>query len=214
MAENSRANSLATLINTTLPLVPGIVQQLQRGIEVADIGCGQGHAINLMAQAFPNSRFIGYDLSEAAIAVGVAEAKQIGLSNARFEVRDVTALDADRQFDFITAFDAIHDQAQPTIVLQGIATALRPGGTFLMVDIAASSRLEENLDLMFGPWMYTISCMHCMTVSLALDGEGLGAMWGEQKAQQMLANAGFTNVEVKRVASDLFNNYYVARKDH
>jgi hypothetical protein len=81
-----------------------------------------------------------------------------------------------------------------------------------MVDIAASSRLGENLDLMLGAFMYTVSCMHCMTVSLAQGGAGLGAMWGEQKARQMLAEAGFTLVDVKRIEGDLFNNYYIATK--
>lgn len=213
MAENSQANTLTTLIDTTLPLVPGMVERLQVGIDVADIGCGQGHAINLMAQAFPQSRFVGYEFSEEAVNVGKADAKQLGLANAKFEVKDVATLETSAQFDFITAFDAIHDQAQPAAVLQRIATALRPQGTFLMVDIASSSKLEENLDHMLGPWLYTVSCMHCMTVSLALDGAGLGAMWGEQKALQMLADAGFTRVEIKRIESDLFNNYYLATKN-
>lgn len=212
MAEGSSANAFTTLLDTTLPLVPSMVQRLQRGSAVADIGCGQGYAILQMAQAFPQSQFIGYDFSAEAIATGSAEAHRLGLANAHFAVKDVAALDIDGQFDFITAFDAIHDQARPATVLQGIANALRPDGTFLMVDIAASSRLEENLDLVFGPWMYTISCMHCMTVSLALDGEGLGAAWGEQKALQMLGEAGFTQVAVKRLESDLFNNYYIATK--
>jgi SAM-dependent methyltransferase len=212
MAEESGATHDAALIDTTLPLMPDLVERLQIGIDVADIGCGRGHAINLMAQAFPNSRFIGYDFSEEGSAAGRAEAERMGLSNARFESRDVATLDMSSQYDFITAFDAIHDQAQPTKVLQGIANALRSEGTFLMVDIAASSKISENLDHMLGPLEYTISCMHCMTVSLALDGEGLGAMWGEQKARQMLADAGFTQVDVKRIESDLFNYYYIATK--
>lgn len=213
MAEGSRDNTHATLIDTTLPLVPGIIERLQFGIDVADIGCGQGHAITLMAQAFPQSRFIGYEFSEQAIGVGRANARQMGLSNAHFVVQDVAMLETSAQFDFITAFDAIHDQAQPARVLQRIAAALRPAGTFLMVDVAASSQLEENLDHPLGPWGYTISCMHCMTVSLALDGAGLGAMWGEQKARQMLADVGFSCVDVKRIQSDLFNNYYIAAKN-
>jgi 2-polyprenyl-3-methyl-5-hydroxy-6-metoxy-1,4-benzoquinol methylase len=163
-----------------------------------------------MAQAFPRSTFIGYDFSAEAVAAGNATAEQMGLSNAHFEVQDVSKLNCASQFDLITAFDAIHDQAQPATVLRRIADALKPRGIFLMVDIAASSKLEENLDRMFGPWMYTISCMHCMTVSLALDGEGLGAMWGEQKALQMLDEAGFTKVEVKKIETDQFNNYYLA----
>jgi SAM-dependent methyltransferase len=213
MAEASRAGHDAALIGTTLPLIPGIVERLAAGIDVGDIGCGQGHAINLMAQAFPRSRFVGYELSEHGVAVGRVDSTKLGLGNAYFVLQDAATLHAPAQFDFITAFDAIHDQAQPATVLRNIAEALRPDGTFLMVDIAASSRLEENMDRPFAPWMYTVSCMHCMTVSLARDGEGLGAMWGEQKALQMLAGAGFTEVNVRRLASDPFNNYYVAKKN-
>jgi SAM-dependent methyltransferase len=212
MGEESRAVHNASLIGAILPLVPGLVPRLQAGIEVADIGCGSGHAINLMARAFSQSQFVGFDMSEEGIASGRAEAQQMGLSNAHFEVRDVTRLDVPSRYTLITAFDAIHDQAQPARVLQGIANALAPDGTFLMVDIAASSRLGENLDLMLGAFMYTVSCMHCMTVSLAQGGAGLGAMWGEQKARQMLAEAGFTRVDVKRIEGDLFNNYYIATK--
>ena len=212
MAEESGATHDAALIDTILPLVPGLPARLETGIDVADIGCGSGHAINLMAQAFPNSRFVGYDFSEEGTRVGRDEAQRLGLTNARFGARDVTALDVRGQFDLITAFDAIHDQAQPARVLAGIAEALRPHGVFLMVDIGASSLPHENMELPLAPLMYTISCMHCMTVSLALDGTGLGAMWGEQKAKEMLAEAGFTQVDIKRVEGDLFNSYYIVTK--
>jgi SAM-dependent methyltransferase len=212
MAHGSGAIHDMSLVDTTLPLVPGLVSRLQAGINVADVGCGRGHAINLMAQAYPNSRFIGYDFSEEGIAAGQTEAEEMELSNARFELRDVAGLDMSEQFDLITAFDAIHDQAQPAKVLQGIAKALRPDGTFLMVDIAACSNLGENLDHMLGPFFYTVSTMHCMTVSLALDGEGLGTMWGEQKALQMLNDAGFNRVKLEQIDSDIFNNYYIATK--
>jgi len=213
MADNSAAIHDAALIETTLPLVPGLPARLAAGIDVADIGCGSGHAVNLMAQAFPNSRFVGYDFSEDGTSAGRDEARRLGLTNARFEARDVTRLEAREQFDLITAFDAIHDQAQPARVLAGIAEAMRPDGVFLMVDIGASSHLDENMEYPLAPLMYTISCMHCMTVSLALDGVGLGAMWGEQKALEMLAEAGFTRVEVKRIEDDLTDSYYVAMKE-
>ena len=116
-------------------------------------------------------------------------------------------------YDLITAFDAIHDQAQPAQVLAAIARALRPGGTFLMVDIAASSNLAENGEHPLGSYLYTVSCMHCMTVSLAQGGAGLGTMWGEQVALRMLAEAGFSQVEVRRVPGDIINSYYIARRD-
>ena len=213
MAEFSDAVNEAALINTTLPLVPGLIERLNAGIDVADIGCGQGHAINLMAQSFPASQFVGYDFSEEGVAAGREEAQDLGLSNARFECKDVATFDAPGEYDFITAFDSIHDQAKPAEVLRRIARALKPDGVFLMVDIAASSNLEENIDHLVGPYLYTVSTMHCMTVSLALDGEGLGTAWGEQKALQMLADAGFIEVEVRQIESDPFNNYYIATRD-
>jgi SAM-dependent methyltransferase len=212
MAEESGAVHDTAQIDTILPLVQELPERLQAGIEVADIGCGRGHAVNLMAQAFPRSRFVGYDFSGEGILEARAEAQGMGLSNAQFEEKDVSNLDARDRFDLITAFDAIHDQALPAQVLAGITDALRPDGVFLMVDIRASSNLHENMDLPLAPLLYSVSCMHCMTVSLALDGTGLGTMWGEQRAWQMLADAGFTHVELKEVEGDLFNNYYVATK--
>jgi 2-polyprenyl-3-methyl-5-hydroxy-6-metoxy-1,4-benzoquinol methylase len=210
MADESAQNLDASLIDKVLPLIPGMVERLGSGIDVLDVGCGRGHAINLMAEAFPESRFVGYDLSEEGITNAKDEAAQRGLANARFEVRDVAKRDEARAYGLITAFDAIHDQAYPRRVLKGIAGALQPNGTFLMVDVKASSQVHENLDLPFGPLAYTVSCMHCMTVSLSQGGEGLGAMWGEEKAQQLLAEAGFTKVQIEQIPTDLFNNYYIA----
>jgi ubiquinone/menaquinone biosynthesis C-methylase UbiE len=212
MAEDSGVVHDAALVDAIIPRVPGLPERLKAGIDVADVGCGSGHAVNLMAQAFPESRFVGYDFSEEGIAVGRAEASELGLTNARFEVQDVASLAEVDRFDLITAFDAIHDQAQPAQVLRRVSEALRPDGDFLMVDIKASSRLHENMDHPLGPFLYTVSTMHCMTVSLALDGMGLGTAWGEQKAREMLAEAGFTHVDVETVEGDLINNYYIARK--
>ncbi len=212
MAEESGAVHDAALVETILPLVDGLPDRLRAGADVADVGCGRGHAVNLMAQGFPASRFCGYDFSEEGISTARAEAEEMGLTNARFEVRDVTTLGVSSEFDLITAFDAIHDQAQPASALRSIADALRPDGTFLMVDIHASSNVSENLDHPLAPFLYTISCMHCMTVSLALDGTGLGTMWGEQTARLMLAEAGFESVEVKRIDGDIINDYFIARR--
>jgi SAM-dependent methyltransferase len=212
MAEDSAQVFDATLVDVTLPLVPGLVERLEAGIDVLDVGCGRGHAVNLMAKAFPASRFAGYDFSEEGIEGGRAEATALGLANARFDVKDVATIDEPGAYDLITAFDSIHDQARPRAVLAGISRALRSDGVFLMVDVAASSNLEENLEHPLGPMLYTISCMHCMTVSLAYGGEGLGAVWGEQKARELLAEAGFTSVDVKQVDGDILNNYYIATR--
>jgi SAM-dependent methyltransferase len=213
MAEESAQIVDATLLQSTLPLVPGLTERLENGIDVLDVGCGQGHAINVMAQAYPNSRFTGYDFSEEGVAAGTAEAKAMGLTNAKFVKQDVANFKEEAAFDFITAFDAIHDQAAPRKVLANIARALRPSGVFLMVDIAGSSHLEKNIGNPMAPLFYAISTTHCMTVSLALGGEGLGTMWGEELARELLAEAGFTSVETKNVEGDIMNNYYVCRKD-
>ena len=211
--EESRAELDATLIGKTLPLVPGLAGRLEDGIDVADVGCGSGYAVNLMAATFPRSRFTGFDFSGPGIAAARAEAELGGLANARFEERDAAHLGETARFDFVTTFDAIHDQARPDLVLAGIATALRPGGVYLCVDTSSSSLLAENLGHPLGPFMYTVSTMHCMTVSLADGGMGLGTMWGEQTARRMLAEAGFTAVEVHRDEGDLGSAYFVATKD-
>jgi SAM-dependent methyltransferase len=213
MAEDSSAVRDATLIGVTLPLVPGLTSRLEGGIDVADVGCGSGHAANLIAEAFPRSRVVGFDFSDTGLAAARAEADSKGLTNVRFSKRDAARLDETARFDLITTFDAVHDQARPDLVLAGIADALRPEGVYLCVDIAASSELSENLDHPLGPFCYTISCMHCMTVSLADGGMGLGAMWGEQKALQMLSDAGFTSVDVEHVDGDIINTYFIATKD-
>jgi 2-polyprenyl-3-methyl-5-hydroxy-6-metoxy-1,4-benzoquinol methylase len=200
-----------TLVQRTLPLIPGLVGRLESGIEVLDVGCGSGHAVNVMARAFPKSRFTGYDFSQEGVAAGLAEATASGLENARFELVDVATLKDRERFDFITAFDAIHDQAKPRDVLAGIARALRKNGVFLMVDIRASSKLEENLGHPMAPMLYSVSTLHCMTVSLALDGEGLGTVWGEQKARELLSEAGFADPDVRQVEGDIINSYYITR---
>jgi SAM-dependent methyltransferase len=212
MAEDSGAVHDATLIDATLPLVPGLINRLRQGIDVADVGCGSGHAVNLMAEAFPRSQFTGFDLSDTGIAAARLEADRRGLANARFDQRDAAHLGEIGRFDFITTFDSVHDQARPDLVLAGIAMALRPGGVYLCVDTSASSELAENLDHPLGPFLYTVSCMHCMTVSLADGGMGLGTMWGEQIARQMLAEAGFTTIEAAHIDGDIVNAYIIASK--
>jgi SAM-dependent methyltransferase len=201
----------STLMEGTLPLIPGLTERLQRGIDVLDVGCGAGRAINLLGRAFPRSRFIGYDFSDEGLGLARAEASAWGLTNTRFVAQDVAEMTDRKSFDFVTAFSTIHDQAYPRKVLAGIAAALRPSGTFLMVDDRASSHLQENLDHPIGPLLYGVSTMHCMTVSLALGGEGLGTVWGEQKARELLDEAGFVDVVVHTQPGDPFNSYYVAR---
>jgi SAM-dependent methyltransferase len=184
------------LIRGFLPAARGLPERLHKGIRATDFGCGTGHALNLMAQEYPASTFIGYDLAEDAIAAARQEASAMGLANVRFDVQDVAALPPEAGFDLIMAFDSIHDQARPEIVLRAIADALEPDGIFFMVEHQFASELAGNLDNPFAPLYYSLSTLHCLTVSLAEGGAGLGAMWGEEAARCMLAEAGFTEVEV------------------
>jgi 2-polyprenyl-3-methyl-5-hydroxy-6-metoxy-1,4-benzoquinol methylase len=212
MAEQSGAGFDAALVDVVLPLADGLPERLRAGADVADIGCGSGHAINVMAEAFPASRFTGIDFSEEGLAVARAEASRLGLKNAAFAAEDVANLDAAERYDVITAFDAIHDQAQPAQVLQNIHQALRPGGALLMVDVKASSEVQDNVGAPLATYKYAVSTLHCMSVSLALDGAGLGTCWGRQLAESMLADAGFRDVEVREIESDVVNDYYIAHK--
>lgn len=213
MAEDSGQTVLPALLDHILPLVEGLTDRLREGIDVLDVGCGSGRAINLLARTFPNSRFSGYDLSEDAVARGRAEAAEHGTTNIRFEAKDASNLEEEGSYDLITTFDAVHDQAKHAEVLRCIYRALKEDGVYLMQDIAGSSHHHNNLDHPIGPFLYTISTMHCMTVSLAQDGAGLGAMWGEEKAREMLREAGFTKVRVEQLPHDFQNSYYIATKD-
>jgi 2-polyprenyl-3-methyl-5-hydroxy-6-metoxy-1,4-benzoquinol methylase len=210
-AESSNARFDAFLLTESIDLVDGLRNRLTEGIAVLDVGCGQGHAINVLARAFPRSQFMGYDFAEDGIAAAIAEAEQWGLTNASFKVQDLALMEDYAHFDLITAFDAIHDQAHPDNVLQAIARALHPSGTFLMADVNASSRVEENITHPLGPYLYFTSTFHCMTVSLALGGMGLGTVWGREKAVEMLHEAGFTEVRVRFLEQDTFNCYYIAQ---
>ena len=208
-AEDSAAVNDGALLDVIVPLT-GLTDRLAGGLDVLDIGCGSGHAVNLLGRAFPASRFTGYDLSAEAVAVARAEAATWGLTNVTVEVHDVATL-PDGAFDLVTAFDVIHDQAHPATVLAAVRGALRDGGTFLMVDINASSHLEDNVGLPWGSFLYAVSTMHCMTVSLGQGGDGLGTAWGTQLAERMVRDAGFGDVTFTELEDDPFNVYVVAR---
>ncbi len=215
MAEDSGQSVLSSLESHVLKLVPGLTARLGSGIRVLDVGCGSGRIVNRLAELFPRSRFTGFDLSPEAVLAARREASSKGFKNAEFLIRDLSDFDETAEpeaFDLVTTFDAVHDQAYPLRVLKGIYRAVKPDGVYLMQDIRASSDLRNNLDHPLGTLLYTISCMHCMTVSLAQGGEGLGAMWGEELTREYLRKAGFRSVETKRLAHDIQNNWYVVRK--
>jgi len=215
MAEDSSLTVLSSLETHILPLAPGLADRLAKGIRVLDVGCGSGRAMIRLAQLYPSSRFAGFDFSAEAISNARREATQKGLSNIEFTERDLTTFDRTAEpesFDFITTFDAIHDQARPLDVLKGIHRALKADGLYLMQDIRGSSYVHKNIGHPLGTFLYACATMHCMTVSLAQDGEGLGAMWGEEKAREYLEKAGFRSIETHQLAHDIANNWYLVTK--
>ena len=212
MAEDSAQSVVSQLFDTILPLADGLQERLAAGIDVMDAGCGSGHALIAMARQFPNSRFTGYDFSGDAIAVATKTAAAQGLDNIRFTVRDLTGFSEPESYDFITSFDAVHDQKDPQGLICGIHGALREGGMYLMQDIGGSAQLENNLDFPFAAFLYTASCMHCTPVSLAQGGAGLGTMWGWETAERMLKTAGFAAPERHVLPHDPMNVWFVARR--
>jgi SAM-dependent methyltransferase len=214
MAEESAQTVLSVLFSHILPLVAGAEEMLESGISALDLGCGRGRALLMLAERFPASTFLGYDLSTEAVSYASEQATTRALDNVRFEARDLSTFDVDAEpesFELVMTFDAVHDQARPLAMLKGIRRALTADGVYLMQDIQGSSHVHENVDHPGGPLLYMISCMHCMTVSLAQGGDGLGAMWGEQKARELLAEAGFGSVDVQLLEHDPFNAYFVVR---
>ncbi len=155
------------------------------------------------------------DLSADATDTARRAATAKGLTNIEFIPRDLGDFDETAEpeaFDFVTTFDAVHDQPWPLRLLKGIHRTLRRDGVYLMQDIKGSSHVHANIGHPLGTLLYTVSCMHCMTVSLAQGGEGVGAMWGEEMTRDYLTRAGFQSIEKHELAHDVQNNWYVVRK--
>jgi ubiquinone/menaquinone biosynthesis C-methylase UbiE len=218
MNQLADAKHRAVLVEKFLPSVLGgrLLEQLRTGIRVCDLGCAEGVAVMLMAEAFPRSTFIGMDISKECIGRARSEASSKGLGNVSFLNLDAAFLNERRDllgsFDYVTAFDAIHDQTRPLDALINVHALLRRGGLFSMVDIAAGSSLSDNRDHPMGPFLYTVSLMHCMPVGLVDRGAGLGMMWGREAAVAMLHQAGFGSVQVLDIPDDPFNLHFLCEK--
>jgi 2-polyprenyl-3-methyl-5-hydroxy-6-metoxy-1,4-benzoquinol methylase len=218
MSQLANAKHKQVLVNAFLPSVDNgrIIRRLKSGIQVCDLGCAEGVAVTLMAKSFPQSRFVGIDISPEAIDVARREARLQRVENLDFVLLDAAHLEKNMElqgrFDYVTAFDSIHDQTQPLEVLRGVHHILSPEGRFSMVDIAANSNLADNLSHPMGPFLYTVSLMHCMPVGLVGGGTGLGMMWGREKAIEMLNEAGFRQVQVLEMPDDPFNLHFYCCK--
>ena len=172
----------------------------------------------LLAKARKAAKAAGLKQKDVTDAIAKAqdETRRQNLSNLNFMVLDAASLpdhlELKESFEYVMAFDAIHDQTRPQDVLRGIYHMLVADGLFSMVDIAAQSNLADNLGHPMGPFLYTVSLMHCMPVGLVNGGAGLGMMWGREKAEEMLKEAGFQKVQVLEIPDDPFNFHFLSRK--
>jgi 2-polyprenyl-3-methyl-5-hydroxy-6-metoxy-1,4-benzoquinol methylase len=198
------------LLQEWIPAMPDVQSKLERGVDVCDVGCGRGRALIKLAQAFPNSRFTGYDVFEPTIARATANAEAAGVADLiRFEARDVSR-GIPASYDVITTWDVVHDAVDPLGLLQAIRKALKPDGIYVCLEINASHRLEENAGPI-GAMSYGFSVLYCMTTSLAHHGEGLGtAGANEHKLRELCPEAGFSSV-YRLPVEDAFNILYEIR---
>ncbi len=197
------------LIKKWLPAMPQVVEALTAGGTAADIGCGSGRAAITLASAFPKARIFGYDVHPGSIERARANAKAAGVGDRiTFEARDAAKL-PENQFDFISTFDVVHDSVDPVALLKSIRRALKRDGTYLMLEMNVSPKLEENIGPT-GKMMYSISTLYCMTVSLAHGGAGIGACMGEPKARELTIEAQFSHFR-RLPIEDMFSALYEVR---
>ncbi|MEO8380255.1 MAG: class I SAM-dependent methyltransferase [Acidobacteriota bacterium] len=199
-------------VEAVLALMPGMDLRLAAGITVLDAGCGDGVMLTALARKFPRSAFRGYDVSFEAIERANAILDEAGPANVDLAVGDVASLEEHRAYDLILAMESIHEQPFPRLVLRNLNNALRRDGVFLMQEVAASSYLARNVENPFAPMLYALSLMHAVPRALAQEGEALGRMWGEERARQMLAEAGFGKLSFQSIVTDPLRYYCVAMK--
>lgn len=211
MAEESNQSVVAKLFDFILPLAGDVMERMESGVRVADFGCGMGKALRAMARRYPKSDFVGYDFTPEVVDAAQREAMLEAIPNVRFEVMDIATYSQAGEFDVICTFDAIHDQAQPMTVLENIQRALKPGGTYIMQEIQGHTHVHDNVDHPLAAFVYTVSCMHCMSVSLHQGGAGLGAAWGQEMAQEMLEAAGFREIAMHIQEGDLQSVFFISK---
>ena len=193
------------LVGRWLPAVPGLVDRLRDGVRVADIGCGTGTAAALMATAFPNSQVTGFDVSAPSLQLARERAP---VPNLEFVEASAESIPLEPTFDLITTFDVIHDLADPMAGLARIREALSQNGQYLMMEPNVGSHLEDNLHDR-GALLYGVSTLLCMTQSLAIGGEGLGAAWGREMAEDYARRAGFGSFTPLEDITNKFSAFYL-----
>jgi SAM-dependent methyltransferase len=199
----------ANLVASWLPALAGVVEKLERGARVADVGCGHGASTIVMANAFPNSTFVGTDYHDGSIATARERAEAAGVADrVTFEVAPASSY-ADAGYDLVTMFDCLHDMGDPVGAARHVRQSLAPDGTWMIVEPFAGDRVEENLNPV-GRAYYAFSTLLCTPASLSQEvGLALGAQAGEARIRDVVERAGFTSF--RRVAETPFNLVFEAR---
>ena len=199
----------ANLVSSWLPALDGVVEKLQAGATVADVGCGHGASTVLMSQAFPESTFVGSDFHEGSVKTARERAQSAGVSDrVRFDVAPAAAFEG-QNYDLVTMFDCLHDMGDPVGAARHIRESLAPDGTWMIVEPAAGDKLTDNLNPV-GRAYYSFSTLLCCPSSLSQDvGLALGAQAGEAKIRDVVTSAGFTRF--RRASETPFNIVYEAR---
>ncbi len=196
------------LIQSWIPSLKGVEEKLKHGIKVADIGCGHAVSTMLMAEAYPNSEFVGIDIHPASIEYASSQAKKMNLSNISFEVGDAAQLKGSG-YEFITCFDCLHDMGDPAAVAAQIKNMLTPSGTWMIVEPFAQDELKDNLNPV-GSTYYGFSTMVCIPSSLSQpNAKALGAQAGEARVRKEVMEGGFPNF--RRATETPFNLIYEAK---
>ncbi len=185
-----RPSYIANIVQNWIPALDGMKARLEAGIRVADIGCGHGTSTLIMAQAYPNSRFVGFDYHQASIDAANKAARESGATNCRFEVGGAQDYPG-HSYDLVTVFDALHDMGDPVGCARHVLSTLAPNGTWMIVEPYAGDRIEENLNPL-GRAFYAGSTLMCTPCSLSQKGAlGLGAQAGEARLRSVITEAGF-----------------------
>jgi len=200
-------NYAANLVSSWIPSLEGVHERLEKGIRVADMGCGHGVSTILMAKAYPKSHFVGFDSHDVSIEVARERAKAAGVAD-RVEFKVGRAEDFPGHYNFVTAFDCLHDMPDPLGAARHAREILRPDGTWMVVEPRAGDELKDNLNPV-GRVFYAASTMVCVPSGLTGKGAALGAQAGEKKIREVISRGGFT--QVRKTAETPFNMVFEAR---
>ncbi|XP_038076642.1 demethylmenaquinone methyltransferase-like [Patiria miniata] len=201
-----------------IPSMPKLLQQLKRGIQVLEVGCCEGDSLRMLASCFPKTAVYGLDISPTVIKQARVKTKELGLTNLEFVCEDVCAMPADWtwKFDYIFIYFVLHDLSYPDTGLREMYRVLKPGGTLSVVDTVTHTKLQDNIadeDKGYVLTQFTMSLMNCLPVSSHPgDGAGLGAMWGREKAREMLEDANFEVLSISATNAELNGLHYLCSK--